>query len=226
VVLTAGGGLGCDDQGSDRVPATARAFAYVAANYVGEPEYATGFDVPYYIAFTGDFVGADLRTRVGNPDQDPARGGAYYPGDSVHVMAGTEFEGPDPTACDDDEPYPYCEPLEGGGAMRWTLEDPEEDPGYVKVAVRKGEATVVVVFSGPHITRDPRTLDLPVTIDQLVDIARDDRIDLTTTQATVDAGAGLDYWEESAPTVSPPVRSPSASRRPVRRWRGRSPSSR
>ena len=114
------------------------------------------------------------------------------------------FEGRDPTTCDDDEPYPYCEPLDGGGALTWTLEDPEEDPGYVMVAVRKGEETVVVVFSGPHITGDPRTLGLPVTVDQLTDIASDDRVALTTTQAAVDAGEALTFWEETAPPVGDP----------------------
>ena len=202
-VMAAAGGLGCDDQGSEGVPATARAFAHVAAGYVGEPEYATAIDVPFYVQFNGDFVGADLRTQLGNPAKDPARGGEIYPGDSVKVMAGTEHDGPDPTSCEDADPYPYCEPLDGGGAMTWSPEDPGEDPGYVEVGVRKGDVTVVVVFSGPHITGDPRTLDLPVTIDQLVDIARDERVDLTTTQAAVDAGADLDYWEETAPPVGP-----------------------
>jgi hypothetical protein len=203
-LLTAAACAGCDGQGKDGVPATGRAFAYVAAEYVGVPQYATSDALPYYVQFQGHYVETVLRTKIGNPDKDPARGGEYYPGDAVHVLAGTEFEGQDPTTCDDEEPYPYCEPLEGGGAMTWTLEDPEEDPGYVKVAVRKGEVTVVVVFSGPHITRDARTMELPVTIDQLVDIARDDRVDLTTTQAAVDAGAALDYWEETAPPVGEP----------------------
>jgi len=198
----AAGGAGCDDK-DDAPPATARAFAYVAAEHLGVPEYATSPELPFYVQFKGHYVEAVLRTEIGNPDKDPARGGKYYPGDAVHVMAGTTFEGRDPTACDDDEPYPYCEPLDGGGAMTWTLEDPEEDPGYLMVAVRKGEATVVAVFSGPHITRDPRTMDLPVTVDQLVAIVRDDRIDLTTTQAAVDAGAALTYWEETAPPVTP-----------------------
>ena len=201
VLATAAAVVGCDGQGDDEVPSTDRSFAYVAASHVGAPEYATDIDFPFYVLFQGRYVGADLVTKVGNPDKDPARGGELCPGDSVIVMAGTEFDGSDPTTCDDSEPYPYCEPLDGGGAMTWALEDPEEDPGYMSVAVRKGETTVVVIFSGPHITRDPRTMDLPVTLDQLVDIARDDRIDLTTTQAAVDAGAALDYWEETAPPV-------------------------
>jgi len=190
-------GAGCDDK-DDGPPATARAFAAVAAEYVGVPEYATSPELPFYVAFKGHFVEAVLRTEIGNPDKDPARGGSYYPGDAVRVMAGTKFEGRDPTTCDDDEPYPYCEPLDGGGAMTWTLEDPEEDPGYLMVAVRKDEATVVVVFSGPHIVRDPRTMELPVTVDQLAELARDDRIDLTTTQAAVDAGEAITYWEDTA----------------------------
>lgn len=182
VALTAG----CDD--SD-VPATPRALAYVAAEHLGEPEYATGIAMPYFLAFRGEYVGAQLRTGVGaDSDSDP--------GDAVFVLVGTEYDGEDPTSCEDREPYPYCAPLEGGGALTWTPEDPEEDPGHVVVAVRKGDVTVAVVLTGPVITEDPRTADLPVTVDQLAEVARDDRVGLTTTRAAVDAGEAIDFWED------------------------------
>ena len=43
---------------------------------------------------------------------------------------------------------------------------------------------------------DPRDLDLPIPVDHLLAIATDPRVDLTTSQAALDAGAGLDFWRD------------------------------
>ena len=71
---------------------------------------------------------------------------------------------------------------------------PEEDPGSVTVAVRKGAVTALVYQLGPSITRDPRKLGLPVSVGDMFTLAEDPRIDVTTSEAAVDAGASLPFW--------------------------------
>jgi hypothetical protein len=82
------------------------------------------------------------------------------------------------------------------GTVIWEAEAPEEDPGNVGVAVTKGGTTVLVFQSGPAITGDPRTLDLPISVADMFAIADDPRVDLTTSKDAVAAGAELPYWAD------------------------------
>lgn len=51
--------------------------------------------------------------------------------------------------------------------------------------------------SGPQNTGDPRRLDLPVSVQDMLEIAADPRIDVTTSRAAVEAGRDLAYWSDS-----------------------------
>jgi hypothetical protein len=83
-----------------------------------------------------------------------------------------------------------CDPVEGG-TLFWQEEEPEEDPGLVVVVVTKQEALVLVTQSSETIAGDPRDQDLQITVQDMVDIANDQRVDLTTTQEALDAGGHL-----------------------------------
>ena len=61
--------------------------------------------------------------------------------------------------------------------------------------VVKVEVTAVVYQSGPPVTADPRTLDLEVSVAEMLAIARDPRLGTTTTPAAVAAGRALEEWD-------------------------------
>lgn len=62
------------------------------------------------------------------------------------------------------------------------------------VAVTKGEVTVLVFQSGPVINSDPRNVELPISVEVMFAIAADPRLDVTTSEDAVTAGADLPYW--------------------------------
>ncbi|GAA4364403.1 chitosanase [Nocardioides caricicola] len=176
---------GCDD---DRAAITPQALAYVAAEHVGTPELATTATADWFDGFDDDAVGADLR--YGRTETD-------Y-GDSVTVTIGT-LARPDLTDCDRTEGL-YSQGCDetSRGTLRWNLNDPQEDPGGIFVLVPASDGqTVMVTSHGPRLTTDPREADLPVSVDTAFDIAHDDRVDGTTAQDVVDAGADLPYWSDS-----------------------------
>lgn len=84
----------------------------------------------------------------------------------------------------------------GGGVLFWEEETPEEDPGVVYVALRKGKATVLLFQSGPLVTGDPRELDLRISVEDMVEIARDPRVDVTTSAEAVRGGEDLKRWTD------------------------------
>lgn len=55
---------------------------------------------------------------------------------------------------------------------------------------------MLVSQSSEKIVGDPRDQDLQVTVQDMVDIANDPRVNLTTTQAALDAGEHLEYWHD------------------------------
>ena len=57
---------------------------------------------------------------------------------------------------------------------------------------------MVVYQSGFDITGDPRTLDMPISVDDMFAVATDARVDLTTSQSAIDAGEALTFWDEDA----------------------------
>ena len=81
--------------------------------------------------------------------------------------------------------------------LQWQEEVPEEDPGTLNLIVTKQDVTVVMYQSSTPITGDPRTVDLPISVDAMVELAQDPRVDLTTTQEAVDEGESLDFWSGS-----------------------------
>lgn len=83
-----------------------------------------------------------------------------------------------------------------GGVLFWQKETPEDDPGVVYVALRKGEATVLMFQSGPLVTGDPRELDLRISVADMFDIAKDPRVDVTTSAVAIRVGEGLESWTD------------------------------
>lgn len=182
-------GAGCDDDPASSgaagdVPITASGLAYVAADHVGRPDTADVDDLDWFDAFADDAVAVDLRYH-------PTR---YDPGDSVTVTLG-RLRVPELLDCDATvgQYTQGCEETPDG-TLRWNLYDPEEDPGGVFVLVPKSAGqTVLVTYHGPHLKKDPRTLDLPVPVDTVFDIANDPRIDVTTSERVEDNGIDLPY---------------------------------
>ncbi len=74
-----------------------------------------------------------------------------------------------------------------GGAV------PGEHPGVVYVFVSRGRTDVLLFSSGPAITGRPRQLDLPVPVDDMLAIAADPRVEVTTSEAAVEAGRNLAF---------------------------------
>lgn len=84
--------------------------------------------------------------------------------------------------------------------LRWTEEEPEEDPGVVGIVLlREGGETASVGYFGPTITGDPRTLDLPIGVEKLVDVVEDPRLRYDATSSTLALGEELDDWEGGEP---------------------------
>ena len=171
-------------EGGD-VRTTSRALAAVVAEHTGRPSSATR-DTDAAEELGKDGVGVELR--YSNHDQQSD-------GDMLVVAVGTGL----------DESYLSCdrapEWLAGcvemdGGVVRWEGDAPEEDPGDVYVIEPKEKGAVLMFYAGPRILKDPRDLDLPISVDDLLAIAKDPRVDVTTSQAAVDAGEDLDYWRD------------------------------
>ncbi len=163
------------------VPTTSRALAYVTSLYTGPPDSAENEQQEWADEFAGKSMTAtDLRF---GPDGE-------YDGDLVAVVVGAGFQ-PDVSACDAlDFETSGCAGIADGGLVMWEVEAPEEDPGVVYVTVPKGRNTVLVSYSGPRITGDPREMELPIPVEALVSLATDPRVDVTTTAEAVEQGRG------------------------------------
>lgn len=166
------------------LPTTARALAAVASEHTGEPSSATR-ETDAAEEFAKGGVGTELR--YGSDGE--------YDGDMLVVAVGTGLA-EDHADCDaPPEGLDGCAQVDGG-VLLWEGEAPEEDPGVVYVVAPKEKGTVLMFYAGPAITGDPRDLDLPIPVDRLLAIATDPRVDLTTSQAALDAGAELDFWRD------------------------------
>lgn len=170
----------------DEVAITDRALALVVAEHVGEPSYAVG----EAFGMASEFKGELARTTLVYPTPDPPPGATRT---EVQVLVGTGFLHEDMARCATSH-RDSCVDLDGGGTMVWSLFDPGEDPGHVQVTVVRGETTVQVALYGALLTEDPRTAELPVDLDDLVDAAQDPRLDSTTSPEVVDAAEQLDFW--------------------------------
>ncbi|WP_143033895.1 hypothetical protein [Nocardioides sp. YR527] len=84
--------------------------------------------------------------------------------------------------------------------LRWTEEEPEEDPGGVGVVlVREGGETASIGYSGPTITGDPRKLEMPISVEKLVAVVEDPRLRYQATSSTLALGEELDDWKGGEP---------------------------
>ncbi len=153
------------------VPTTARALAAVMTDYTPKPSSGSS-ESDAAEEFKDGGVGAELR--FPNADQQSD-------GDSLVLAVGTGLDKAF-LDCDTvpDKPIGCAETH--GGVLLWEKEAPEEDPGVVYVILPKEKGAVLMFYSGPKITKDPRELDLPITVDDLFDVAKDPRVDVTTSQ--------------------------------------------
>jgi hypothetical protein len=171
-------------EGGD-VPTTAQALAFVAAEHAGTPSSATR-ENDAAEEFDRKAIGTELR--YGSDGE--------YDGDMLVVAVG---QGMHRTVSDceaeSNEYLAGCVETEQGMLM-WEDVAPESDPGVVYVVVDKGDTTALLFYAGPTITGDPRELDMPISTDDLFAIANDPRVDVTTSQNAVDAGADLPFWQD------------------------------
>jgi hypothetical protein len=121
-----------------------------------------------------------------------------YDGDLLAVAVGTRLNNT-LKSCDG----PRAQNLSGcaqlhDGLLFWEAHTPEEDPGVVYVQVAKGDTDVVLFYAGPDITGDPRDLDMPISVEDMLAIAADPRVDVTTSAEAVKAGNTVDFWDDSA----------------------------
>ncbi|NHC24355.1 hypothetical protein G6553_14390 [Nocardioides sp. IC4_145] len=167
------------------MPTTARALAFVAAEHVGTPSSATE-ESDAAEELGSDAVGTELR--YGSDGK--------YDGDMLVVAVGRGMDKtPSDCGVETSEYLAGCVETDQGMLM-WEDVAPESDPGVVYVSVDKGDTTALLFYAGPPITGDPRELDMPVSTDDLFAIANDPRVDVTTSQEAVDAGAGLPFWHD------------------------------
>ena len=164
-------------EGGDRTT-TARALAWLAADHLGDPGSARA-ETDAAEEFGRAGVGTELA----------------YDGQQLVLAVGEQMP---PASYDCDRPVTRaldgCERLDEGVLM-WEAVAPEEDPGVVYLVMPKGRGAVLMFSSGPTITGDPRELDLAIDVSDMVALATDVRVDVTTTDEAVDGGRNLDYWE-------------------------------
>ena len=175
-----------DPEGGD-VPTTPRSLAFVVSEHVDLEPTRAGVDWQ-----------ADNYRRLFPHPQRAVAASTNFAGDGNIVVVGVSPErekvGP---SCDDG----FCVDLGDGVTLAWDEVAPEEDPGLVVVVAELETHTVVLRYSGPEITGDPRDLDLPVPVDTMVDIVTDPRVAPTTSQAAVDSGDDIDFWLDGNPVV-------------------------
>ncbi len=168
------------------VPVTPQALALVAGEYAGTPDSAQQ-ESDAAGEFSAGGVGAELR--FGSTGE--------HDGDLLVVAVGTGL----PRGlleCRGEAVPEHCV-VTDRGVLAWEEEMPEEDPGVVYVIVAKDEAApggpgVMLFQAGDAVTADPRELDLTVSVDSMFDIAHDPRVDVTTSEETVDAAQALPFW--------------------------------
>jgi hypothetical protein len=175
------------DRSGGQEPVTARALAAVVEDHLaGNLGHATSARPGLDGARAVGGVGAELRYR--------AEGEPTAPG--VWIAVGTK-PGAAEFTCKAlrSQSYAGCVAADGG-VLFWEEQVPEEDPGVVYVALRKGRTTVLMSMTGPDITKDPRKLDLRISVEDLFAIAKDDRVGATTSASAVHAGEALKSWTD------------------------------
>ena len=167
-----------------KVPVTERAIAAIMLDHL--PQDTTNRQGQYiYTTSPGDEIGAELRYR-GGPGED---------GDLVRVTLtrGNPGFGCEPTRCAELETDVEGAVLQ----LRWDTGAPEQEPGVVGVMLQRADEYAYVLQSGPMISRDPRELDLPVSIEDMVAVAEDAWMRLDTSAEAVRAGEDLEDWNDA-----------------------------
>lgn len=172
-----------DDRAStaERVPITPRAVAAIALDHLPgetssrEEMYTDGRDAR-------GTVGADFQ--YGGTGRDD--------GDLVRVALAPGERNLD---CVNSHCADLATDVEGADVVLvWEEIVPEEDPGIVTVLLYRDGEKSWVYQAGPTITGDPRRLDLPVTVEDMVEIVEDPRLRLETTPEAITAGRDLADW--------------------------------
>ncbi|MFE6649200.1 hypothetical protein ACFVJS_21715 [Nocardioides sp. NPDC057772] len=84
--------------------------------------------------------------------------------------------------------------------LRWTEEEPEEDPGNVRIVLLRDDGeTASIDYSGPTISGDPRRLAIPISVGKLVAVVEDPRLRYQATSSTLALGEELDDWAGGEP---------------------------
>ncbi len=178
-------GTGGSSSTPELVPITNRAVAAVAADYVEQPTYATN---PVGLETFGEgAVGATLR--LGADDQTT--------GDALRVVVA-----PSPGASVAAECAKASR--EGGSCAQgtenttlvWHPDTDQEGTGYVALYAPREEGYVLVHLSGPYIEDDPHEQNLVVSVDDMLLIALDPRLNRVTLAETVKAGDKLALWRD------------------------------
>lgn len=180
-------GPGGDPAGD--VPVTPEALAWVAAERLGEPDSAEA------TSELQDLGEGTVATSV--------RFGSARRGHSLVVGVSPGSPSGYLDCSSDEEFFDDCQEVADGVTLAWQEEEPEEDPGVVYLFATKGDTTATLYQSSTPITADPREVDLPVSVEDMVELVQDPRVDLTTTQEAVDAGASLDFWRGGAAVPGP-----------------------
>ncbi len=186
---------GCGDQrvaelpadAADEVPITPRTLAALVAD--GLDLEVTGARETSSIQRLGrGAVAADVRLAAGAGEGDD--------GDLVRVWVTpdtgdlcAEYE----IACETSQTDA------GRLSVAWEKFYPEEDPGYVVVALTRADETVLALYAGDNVTGDPREQDdLAVSVDDLTGLVSDPRLSLLTSEAVVEAAAAYEPWYDGS----------------------------
>ncbi len=165
---------------SELVPATDASLIAVALEHIDvDPRY---FEELYREdgGYTKGTVGGDIRFGGGEGDD----------GDLLRLIAS-----PRGTGSDSCEYYECAEIQTGAGKVTlfWALKVPEEDPGVVGVEMERDGMELRIHENGPAIEADPRELELPVSVDEMIAILTDPRFGIETTPEMIEAGDELGF---------------------------------
>ncbi|GAA1476178.1 hypothetical protein GCM10009623_06240 [Nocardioides aestuarii] len=192
LLVTTACGIETGPAASETVPITPRAIAAIAIDHVGADTSERGATYTDEDSPPG-WLGADLRYRP-SPGDD---------GDLVRVVVAPGEPAQDPCV------HAECAELDTDVAgarlvLRWEELVPEEDPGVVMVVMLRDDEYSFALQAGPAITDDPRQLDLPESVEDMVAVVEDPRLRLETTADAVTAGGDLADWEGEDPEPSGP----------------------
>lgn len=169
--------VGC---GRAEYPLTSLSLAIIAESEVGEPRTAVRDNLnPFRVEDVGvDAVGVELR----------------YPGRTYLNVVLLDSLGAGVATCET-LVRQRCV-VTASGTLLWNRQSTEDGPGSVGVVVQQGSQFVVLEQRGPVITGDPRDQELPISVEEMMRLAADDRIATRTSQPE----EPRDYFDDSPPT--------------------------